>query len=182
MRELSLHILDLVQNSITAESKLIKVYIEENLSQNFFEIVIEDDGKGMEREFLQKVRSPFTTTRDTRDVGLGIPLFEALCNRCGGELEIWSEIGLGTKLKGCMERNNIDRPPLGRINETISSVLLFDTVDIEYIHKFDDNEFVFRSTEIKEIVGEDINSPKVIKWINEYILENLQGIGVDIWV
>ncbi|MCM1992382.1 ATP-binding protein [Oceanirhabdus seepicola] len=181
MRELSLHILDLVQNSITAESNLIKVHIEENSSENLFKIIIEDDGKGMEKEFLQKVKSPFTTTRDTRDVGLGIPLFESACDRCGGELEIWSEVGSGTKLTGIMERNNIDRPPLGRINETISSLLLFDNVDIEYIHKFNENEFVFRSTEIKEIVGEDINSPKVINWINEYILENLQGIGVEIW-
>ena len=181
MRELSLHILDLVQNSIAAESTLIKVHIEENSSENLFKIIIEDDGKGMDQEFLQKVRSPFTTTRDTRDIGLGIPFFEAACDRCGGELEIWSEVGLGTKLKGSMEKNNIDRPPLGRINETISSLLLFDNVDIEYIHKFNENEFVFRSTEIKEIVGADINTPKVINWINEYILENLQGIGVEIW-
>ncbi|WBW95741.1 ATP-binding protein [Oceanirhabdus sp. W0125-5] len=181
MRELSLHILDLVQNSITANSNLIKVHIEENTSENLFKIIIEDDGKGMEKEFLEKVRSPFTTSRDTRDIGLGIPLFEAACDRCGGGIEIWSEVGEGTKLVGTMERNNIDRPPLGRINETISSLLLFDNVDIEYIHKVNENEFVFKSTEIKEIVGEDINSPSIIKWINEYIIENLQGIGVDIW-
>lgn len=181
MRELSLHILDLVQNSITAQASLILIKVTENTKDNFLEIEIEDNGRGMSKEFLKKVRSPFSTTRTTRNVGLGIPLFEAACERCDGGLEVESEEGKGTVIRGRFTREHFDKPPIGRINETISSLLLYDSVDFEYIHTMDDKTFTFNTREIKNMVGDDITKPAIINWIKEYITENLENIGVDLW-
>ena len=99
MRELSLHITDIVQNSIVAGAKLVTVEISEDTEKNIFEIVIGDNGKGMSEELVKKVSDPFTTSRTTRKVGLGIPLFKNAAEMSGGFLKIDSIVGKGTTIK-----------------------------------------------------------------------------------
>ncbi len=109
MEELSLHLLDLIQNSVKAGAIPISIIISEKA--NWLTIILEDDGCGMSEEFLQKVDSPFTTTRTTRKVGLGIPLFKQAALMAGGDFSITSKPGVGTRLKATFELDNIDREP-----------------------------------------------------------------------
>ena len=76
MEELSLHILDVCQNSIQANATLIELFIDDDVINNTFTIEIIDNGQGMDKETLRKVSDPFYTTRTTRKVGLGISLFK----------------------------------------------------------------------------------------------------------
>ena len=126
MRTLCQHIFDLVQNSINAESQNIHIIVEENMPNNLFTIIIEDDGYGIKPESLEKAKNTFFTTRsrNKRGVGLGLSLMNATCQRTGGELIIESEYRHGTTITATMEYENIDRPPLGDLSDLFTSLML----------------------------------------------------------
>ena len=107
MRDLSLHILDLVQNSVKAGASLVQVRIRDSAGDDAVVIEIADDGCGMDADLLARVTSPFTTTRTTRRVGLGIPMFKANAEGSGGSFSIDSRVGEGTRVKGVFGRSNI---------------------------------------------------------------------------
>ncbi|HKM29282.1 MAG TPA: ATP-binding protein [Bacilli bacterium] len=178
MNELSLYILDIVQNSIKANSKNIVINIEENLKEDFLTIEIIDDGKGMSEETLRKVTDPFFTSRSTRRVGLGIPLFKELCETCLGNFKIESQVGEGTRLTGTLKHSNIDRHPMGNIVDTIYTLIINDDeVEIVYNHKFNNKIFTFNTKEIKQILdGVPFKQIDVMMWIKDYIKEGLQII------
>ena len=115
MKEISLHILDIIQNSISAKAKVIQLTIFESTINNVLIVTIEDNGQGMEEDFLEKVTNPFITTRTTRKVGLGISLLKAAAERCGGSFHIDSQKGIGTKVEAIFQYNHIDRAPLGNM-------------------------------------------------------------------
>jgi hypothetical protein len=140
-------------------------------------MIVTDNGCGMSKELLEKVKDPFVTSRQTRKVGLGLSLLEAACERCEGHLDIESTEGIGTKVTAVMKYSHIDRSPIGRVEDTILSVLLDSSIDIVYMHKVDDSEFTFDSREIKKIVGDDLTNPEILQWIKEYIKENIEQIG-----
>ena len=116
MRELSLNILDIVENSVRAGATLIKVSVI--AKDGFLTIEIADDGKGMSEEFLRSVTDPFTTTRTTRKVGMGIPLFKMAAETANGSFDIKSKLGAGTTVTAKFEIDNVDRAPLGNLAET----------------------------------------------------------------
>lgn len=179
MRELSLHILDIIENSRRAESDLIKILINENKNENFLEIIIEDNGKGIEANKLKKITDPFITSRSTREVGLGLSLFKAAAESSGGDFEIESEIARGTKVTAKFEYDHLDRAPLGNLITTISNFTAVngDQIDLIYIHIFNGKKFKFDSRKIKsELEGLSIQSREIINWIKEYISENLKKI------
>jgi len=176
MREISLHLIDIIQNSVSAKATLIVISLEINIIEDYLKISITDNGCGMNDETLKKVKDPFVTSRKTRRVGLGLSLFESACNRCGGYLEVYSKEGKGTEVIAYMKFNHIDREPIGNIQDTIVSALLNENVDIVYKHKYNEESFEFDSREIKKIVGEDLNNPEILGWIQEYIAENIQNI------
>lgn len=183
MKDLSLHILDLAQNSITAGAALVKITVHEDPASDILSIAIEDDGQGMDKELQEKVKDPFTTTRDTRRVGLGIPLMAAACSRCGGELKIESEKGIGTKIIGTFKYSHIDRAPIGNISDTVVSLILAGadpkaSVDFIYKHIISKSEFSIDTREIKKILGEDVSlgEPEVLSWIKDYIDEGLANL------
>jgi signal transduction histidine kinase len=118
MQELSLHILDLVRNSIAAGAT--KVIISIYQKGNFLYISISDNGKGMDKDTLRSVESPFMTSRNTRKVGLGIPLFKAAAEQSGGTFEIESAENVGTRVTGSFGIDSIDRQPLGELDETVT--------------------------------------------------------------
>ena len=103
MEELALHVLDLAQNSLAAGATLVIIIINEDTMANRLTIGIEDNGRGMESEFVVQVLDPFTTTRTTRRVGLGLPLLFMTARQCGGDLTIDSEPGRGTKVTATFE-------------------------------------------------------------------------------
>ena len=182
MKELSLHVLDIVRNSIRAEASKISILIEEAIDDNKLVISIEDNGKGMNEEILKKIENPFYTSRDVRSVGLGIPLLKAAAERCNGCIKIQSEEGVGTKFYCEMDYNHIDRAPLGKIQDTIMILLNdSDKYELVYTHVYKGNHFVFDTMKIKEILdGVPMDSPDVLMWVREYILENITEIKKNI--
>lgn len=182
MNELSLYILDIVQNSIKAKSKSVILNITEDLILDQFIIEVIDDGCGMSSEVLSKVTSPFYTSRTTRKVGLGIPLFKELCEICLGNLTITSTVDVGTTLKGTLKHSSIDRPPLGDIVDTVYLLMINDeNVEIKYQHTFKDNDvcnsFIIDTKQIKDILsGVSLKEYEIMVWIKDYITSELQNL------
>ena len=109
MRELSMHILDLAQNSIAAEAKTLEIEVIADTPADRLTISLRDDGKGMAPELLASVKDPFTTTRTTRRVGLGVPMLDEAARACEGDLSVQSEPGKGTEF-GCDVQAQSHRP------------------------------------------------------------------------
>lgn len=181
MEELSLHILDIAKNSVKAKASLIEIIITEEEEKNLLSIEISDNGCGMSEEFLKRVRDPFATTRTTRKVGMGIPLFEAASRQCGGELDITSKEGVGTCVKATFELDHIDRAPLGDMAGTIRTLILGSPeIDFLYRHTKNGKEFVFDTCEVKKVLeGVPIDTSDVLEWVDGYIKEGLDGISVS---
>ncbi|MFW6269436.1 MAG: ATP-binding protein, partial [Bacillota bacterium] len=163
MRELSLHVLDIIQNSIAAGSDLIELKIKENIDENKLIIEIKDNGRGIKKEDKNKVTDPFVTSRNTREVGLGLSLLKAAAERCQGRLDIESEEERGTEIRAIFDYNHIDRAPLGDIAGTITSLLASNpNLNIIYRHSVNQNRFELNTKEIKkEIKDIKINNIKV---------------------
>ncbi len=178
MKELSLHILDITTNSIDAGADIIEIKVEINTNEDYFRISIKDNGKGISENNQRQVINPFYTTRKIRNVGLGIPLLKAAAEQCEGFLKIQSEENVGTEVTAEFKNSHIDRAPLGKIEESILTILNFnEKFDLIYIHDINGKRFVFDTREIKEILGEvDIRTPKVLMWIKDYIRENIDKI------
>ena len=156
----------------------MKINIEENTKNNVYTLTIEDNGKGMSKEMLNKVIDPFFTSRTTRKVGLGIPLLKQKAELAGGAFYIESEEGKGTILKASFIYNNIDRPALG----DVAGVLVLTAASNEdsrfvYQHYTEEGEFIFDTDEVKEILdGVSFNNAKIIHYLKDMINENLKII------
>ncbi len=179
MKELSLNILDIAENSISAGATLIEITISENEIKNKLGIVITDNGKGMSQEFLKTVADPFSTTRTTRKVGMGISLFKLAAEQSAGNFNIESQLGKGTVVSAIFERSHIDRPPLGNIGQTIATLVSCNLgINFKYLHLFNDNEFSFDTREIIKIIPDvPLNTPDVVLWIRDYINEGIANIS-----
>ena len=173
MKELSLYILDLVQNSLKAQAKSISISVNDSMSKDLLEISIGDDGIGMDSEFLSKVTEPFTTTRTTREFGLGIPFFQMAAMSAGGTFQIESSLGHGTKLTGVFIRSHIDTPPLGDMAETLVTLVHgAPDVDFTYFYENDLQKFTFDTKEIREALEDvPLNTPDVLDWIRNHLRE-----------
>ena len=177
MTELSLHILDIVQNSIKANADLIEITINEDTISNVLEISIKDNGCGMDKEFLEDVVNPFRTTRTTRKVGLGLSLLKNACEITGGRLEITSEVGVGTVVRAIFVHDSIDRQPIGDMASTMSAIIGGnDKIDYVFKHTYNNESSEFSTKEIRRVLGEeiDLSSLEVLNWIEGYIAEQEQ--------
>ena len=181
MLELSLHILDIVNNSIKAKADLIYISINESVDDNLLEISISDNGCGMDSQFLSKVTDPFQTTRTTRKVGMGLSLFKAAAKNAGGDFVIRSQKDVGTTVEASFVYNHIDRQPLGDMGETILTLISGnDTIHFVYSHSINQKFFLLDTREIKRILGDDISlgDPEIVVWLKEYIHEGLSKISL----
>lgn len=176
MRELSLNILDIAQNSISAGASLITIEVSENTTDNTLLIGIYDNGKGMSEEQVKSVIDPFFTTRTTRKVGMGIPLFKMAAEQTGGSLEIKSELGVGTDVKAYFKTDSVDFTPLGDVASTIQMLITMNTDrDFVYKHTVNEKEFVCDTREIKEILGDvPLDTYEVSQWLKDFITENTE--------
>lgn len=183
MREISLHILDIVQNSIKAKATLIIIDIKVDTTKDALTIRITDDGAGISKDILNKVTDPFTTSRTTRNVGMGIPFFKMAAENSGGRFDISSKEGMGTVVDAIFKISSIDRVPLGDIEETIG-VLLMGAPDRDFIMNYKiidkggSREFNFDTREIKEDLEDiPIDEYEIVGVIKKYIKENLEAIN-----
>lgn len=178
MRELSLNILDITQNSVAAGSLLTEITVKENTKEHTLLIKISDTGKGMTEEQIKNVTDPFFTTRTTRKVGMGIPLFKMVAEQTGGSFTISSVLGKGTVTEALFKTDSIDFTPLGDVPSTIAAIVSMNgDRDFVYRRIKDGREFVFNSAEIKRILdGVPLSEPSVVRWITDYIRENTENL------
>lgn len=178
MRDISLHMLDIMQNSISAKASIIKVIAAVEADTGMLKIVVEDNGCGMDKDLLAVVTDPFTTTRTTRKVGLGIPMFKASAEQSGGSFSITSEKGAGTVVTARFGISNIDRPVLGDLPGVITDMAAANpTVDILLRLENGEKQFIFDTREVKKTLGEvPISEFEVVSWLREYIGEKLNEI------
>ncbi len=179
---MSLHILDLLENSVEAGASKIRLSIREDLQRDWMTIEIVDDGCGMSKELTEQVLDPFYTTRKTRHVGLGLPLFSEAARRCGGELVIQSKPGEGTRVEATFRHSHIDRAPLGDMPTALLAILLSSRpVDLDYCHRVGLREFGFNSSEIRKgLEGVPLNHPKVRDWISQSLREGEASLFPEI--
>jgi hypothetical protein len=177
MKDISLHLIDIIQNSIAANANKIIIGINASLDADRLKITVSDNGIGMDKEMLSQVTSPFVTTRTTRKVGLGISLLKASAEITGGELEISSEKDKGTILKADFIISSIDRIPLGDVSETMVSAILTDSnIEFDLILESHKEVFEFKTVEIKEKLGEvPITDFEVLAWLKEFINEGIMN-------
>lgn len=174
MKELSLHILDILQNSVVAEASLIELDIYESEKEDVLKFTIKDNGKGMSEEMTEAVIDPFVTGRTTRKVGMGIPLLKNAAENTGGGIELKSEEGKGTEISATFGYAHIDRQPLGDMAETILGVITsYEDVDFLYRHSVSGKEFILDTRELKDALGGvSFNEPEVMLWLKDYLKEN----------
>jgi anti-sigma regulatory factor (Ser/Thr protein kinase) len=182
MEDLSLHVLDVAENGISAGASLVKVIIEENLETDLLKIVIEDNGKGMSSEFLEKVLDPFVTTRTTRRVGLGLSLFQQSAEEADGCLNVESSLGNGTLVTVTMRHSHIDRKPMGDMASTILTLVEGNPqVDFMYYHRKDSREYLLDTRELRVELGEiPLNNPQVVSLIRDNLTEGLKELNLTV--
>lgn len=174
MKEISLHIMDIVQNSITANATLIEIVLDIQQQKNELSVSIKDNGKGMSAEMVANVTSPFVTTRTTRKVGLGISLFKAGAENTGGNFVITSELGKGTEVKASYQLNHLDRPPIGDFSGTMQTIIICNPNIDFVVGVVKDNERDFLDTrDIREVLGDDVplDLPEVSNWVKAQLDE-----------
>ena len=172
MKELSLNILDIAKNSVTAGASLIEITVAETGQR--LTISVKDNGCGMTPEFVARVTDPFTTTRTTRKVGLGIPLLQMEARMAGGDLTIASEVGKGTTTTAWFDPGNIDMPPLGDLVSSIVT-LIQGSPDIDFLftHSRGGEGYTLDTREIREIMGDiSLAEPEVLDWLAGFLTEN----------
>jgi anti-sigma regulatory factor (Ser/Thr protein kinase) len=182
MRELSLHILDVVENAIEAGAHHVEVVIIEDVDADHLTIAIQDDGRGMDEQTVRQARDPFFTTRTTRRVGLGIPLFAAAAERCAGALTIASTPGRGTTIEATFQHSHIDRAPLGDMSATLMCILMRDQdLDVHYVHRVlrhgSASAFELDTATVRQELGNvPLYLPTVRHWLGKYIAQGEQQI------
>ncbi len=180
VRDLSLHILDIIQNSLSAGSTAVTLTVAKQSDGNLLKVEISDNGRGMDQQMLMSVTDPFVTTRTTRKVGLGLPMLEQTAERSGGALHIWSTPGEGTMVAATFQYDNIDRPPLGSLTETLIT-LIATNPEVRFILRYevDGKRFVFDTREVVAELGDvPINNPLVIEWTKQYLDEGIRDAGI----
>lgn len=178
MQDLAMHLLEIIMNSISAGAKRIGITFLESTKDNTIEMGVQDDGKGMSQEMVERVTNPFTTGRKTRNVGLGVAFMYGLCEQCNGSFHVESELGKGTTVRAIVERNHIDLPPRGNLGEMMMACLQAnEDIDYRFVYKIDDNEFTFDTIEVKEqLDGVPIREPEILLWLRDYINEGIEAI------
>ncbi|MDF2566877.1 MAG: hypothetical protein K0R90_333 [Oscillospiraceae bacterium] len=182
MQELSLNILDIVQNSIKANATVVHLSVKKITSECALKIEIKDNGCGMSEEQVEQVMNPFFTTRTTRKVGLGVPFFKMTAEMTGGSFFLDSVVGKGTTVKACYKTDHIDMLPMGDIAATMMSLISVNPdIDFVFNSKVDNQEFCLDTREIKkELEDVPINSGEVLLFIKDFIDENQSNIEIII--
>lgn len=173
-----MHILDIVQNSISAGATRVTLTVDEAPGTDLLTIVIGDNGKGMTPEQVSRLSDPFFTSRTTRKVGMGIPLLMDSARQSGGDVRIESEPGKGTEVTAVFGYSNIDRPPLGDVaNALMLLVSSNPALDFLFTYRYNGDEYLFDTVDVREILGDDaLKDLTIIRNLEEMIKDNMREI------
>ncbi|MBQ3318348.1 MAG: sensor histidine kinase [Spirochaetales bacterium] len=178
MKEIALHLLDIVQNSVRAGASHVDIRFLLG-ADGVLEMGVKDDGCGMSAELLDRVRSPFTTTRTTRKVGLGIPLLMQNAMQTGGRVDIQSKEGEGTDIAAFFVTGSIDCLPLGDLASTMASIIMGSPDKPEFALRCVSpaGEMSFSTETIRPVLeGVSLAEPGVVQWIKESLEEEIEPI------
>ena len=178
MEDLSLHILDIAENSITAGAHNINISLREDAVNDLLCMEIADDGRGMSEDVVAKAADPFYTTRSTRKIGLGLALLHEAVGMANGSLAINSAPGCGTTIKATLQLSHIDRKPLGNMAETVIALIAAHAgVDILYEHTRDGKSIVFDTKEVRNELGvTSLNTVEALSVIREYLNQEEESL------
>jgi anti-sigma regulatory factor (Ser/Thr protein kinase) len=177
VEDLSLHILDVAENSVAAGATRVEIRVDEDRGHDLLSIEIKDNGKGMDEETMKTAIDPFFTTKTVRRVGLGLPFLKQAAEECEGRFSLASEKGKGTMVAATFRRSHIDRKPLGDMGASMMVLIAGNPgIDILFTYRRDDYSYQIDTREIREELGEiPINSPEVLKLIRDDIDKGLKG-------
>jgi anti-sigma regulatory factor (Ser/Thr protein kinase) len=178
VREIALHLLDIAENGAAAGARTIQITVEEDTLNDRLKTVVQDDGRGMDADLLVRVTDPFVTSRTTRKVGLGIPLFKAAAEACNGSLSITSAPGRGTCVATEFQRSHIDRMPLGDLIGTMLTLVIgFPGIHWIFRYRVNDAEFTFDDEPVKQALGEvPLTEPAVLTFIKDFLREGVARV------
>ena len=181
MREIALHLLDIGENSVAAGAKRVDLTVREDTANDRLNIVVLDDGKGMDKDLLARVTDPFVTSRTTRKVGLGIPLLKAAAESCNGYLRIDSAPGEGTRLEADFQHSHIDRMPLGDLAGTMLTLLVaFPQVRWIFDYSVGERQFLFDSELIVKELGDiPITEPSILTFVKSVLQQGVETTQSD---
>ena len=179
MRELSLHILDIVENGITAGADCIHIEVVESRTEDVLKIIVRDNGRGIPVEKLKSLQDPFVTSRTTRRVGLGLSLLAAAAERCDGRMEVAVEAAGGTEVTATFGYNHIDRAPIGDMASTITTLMIGNPqIDFVYTHIINGEDFILDTRELKKELGVDsLEDPMLIHQLGKSIRTSLTELA-----
>jgi anti-sigma regulatory factor (Ser/Thr protein kinase) len=179
MQDLSLHILDIVENAIASHASHVAIRITEEPDKDQMILEIEDNGDGIPSHLVKQVVDPFFTTRTTRKVGLGLSLLQQAARACEGDLQVESQQGKGTLVKANFRYNHIDLKPLGDMASTMITLIVGNAhMDFQYMHRKGDQAFCIDTVELKrELDDVPIDHPKVVQFVRAEIHKGLQELG-----
>jgi len=186
LKDLSMHVLDIMGNSIRAGARLMELSITENREENTYSIAFRDNGCGMEKELLDQVLDPWFSSRKERRVGLGLSLLKQNTEMCGGNFNLRSTPGMNgdgeTVLEVQFEHDHMDRPVAGDLAESVMiMVSSWPDRDFVYTHRTDEGNYRFDTKEVKEFLeGIPINHPEMKTHLTEMIGENLRDIQAEL--
>jgi len=186
MREIALHLLDIAENSVAAESRNINIQIHEDLFHDRLSACVIDDGRGMDEHTVQQVQDPFYTTRTTRTVGLGIPLLKLAAEMAEGSFCLQSEPGQGAWVEADFRHSHIDRMPLGDLASTFLALLIsHPQIDWTFLYRVTDQnkqsrDFVFESAELKSELGDvSLTEPEVLTFVHGIFEEGIESVALQ---
>lgn len=178
MRELADNIMDIAQNSISAGASLTEVHVTVSHAEDRITFVFRDNGCGMNEEMVKTVLEPFTTSRKTRKVGLGLPLLKQTAEMTGGDVTIRSAVGEGTVVTATFGLSHIDRPPMGDVaGAWFSLVVMNPETDFLFTYDVDGQSFSFDTRVVRETVAPiPLNQTEVADWIRECLRQEINEL------
>jgi len=178
MKELALYLLDIVKNSTAAGASLVQLSLTQG-PDNTLTVVIADNGRGMSPEFLSAVADPFTTTRTTRKVGMGVPLFRMAAEQTGGSVKLESTEGAGTTVTAVFHLDHLDCPPMGDLPGAVALMLQGSpNTDFLLTHTTPRGSYTLDTREMREMLGAEVplDAPEVFQWVSEFLTEQENNI------
>ena len=178
MKDISYHILDIVQNSIHAGASRMETVLSEDTVNGILELKIIDNGKGMHEEMLNRVTDPFYTTSAVKRVGLGLPLLKQNAEQTGGTFDIASVENKGTMVTAIFNTAHIDMIPVGDLAMTVKMLIVSNPgKEFVYSHRCNGDGFDLDTGKIKESLdGVAISNPEVLDFIVDFINSNLKEL------
>jgi hypothetical protein len=181
MEDLSLHILDIAENSIDAGASMVEVMIKENSEKDILILAVDDNGRGMDDNILKSAPDPSFTGKAGKRFGLGIPLLAQAARECGGDFSIKSEKNKGTGIKAEFKRTHIDIKPIGDIGATMMTLICgHPEIDYSFHYEKDGLSYIFDTRELKSRLGDvPINAPALLKLIKDDINESVRALRMQ---